>query len=93
VSRVAILKAEGSRLDSADDPALLSGLENEDPRALAHFVRKMSNETGEPLDAEMNEVLGRLEAGESPEAIEQSMPELAGAESDTSGSFTSSDAD
>jgi hypothetical protein len=26
----------------------------------------------------MNEMIGRLEAGESPETIEQSMPELAG---------------
>ncbi len=33
---------------------------------------------GEPLDAEMNEVIGRLESGESPEAIEQSMPDLGG---------------
>jgi len=60
----------------ADDSALLSGLESEDPRALAHFMRKMSTEMGEPLDSEMNEVIGRLEAGESPEAIESSMPEL-----------------
>ncbi|HMN31262.1 MAG TPA: zinc ribbon domain-containing protein [Caldilineaceae bacterium] len=93
LSRVAILKGESSRLESADDPALLSGLENEDPRALAHFMRKMSDETGEPLDAEMNEVLGRLEAGESPEAIEQSMPELAGADTSAAGDFALPDAD
>jgi hypothetical protein len=30
---------------------------------------------GEPLDAEMNEMVDRLERGESPESIEQSMPE------------------
>ena len=56
----------------------MSGLESEDPRALASLMRKMSNEMGEPLDAEMNEVIGRLESGENPEAIEASMPELGG---------------
>lgn len=80
VSRVAILKSEESRMETMADSALMSGLENEDPRALASMMRKMSNEMGEPLDAEMSEVIGRLEAGESPEAIEQSMPELAGGE-------------
>ena len=77
VSRVAVLKSEESRMDALADPSLMAGLENEDPRALAHMMRKMSDEMGEPLDGEMTEVLGRLESGESPEAIEQSMPELA----------------
>ncbi|MEZ4859981.1 MAG: zinc ribbon domain-containing protein [Caldilineaceae bacterium] len=77
VSRVAVLKSEESRLETMADSSLMAGLENEDPRALASFMRQMSNETGEPLDAEMNEVIGRLEAGESPESIEQSIPGLA----------------
>jgi putative FmdB family regulatory protein len=93
VSRVSVLKSDESRSESADDPALLSGLENEDPRALAHFMRKMSNEMGEPLDAEMNEVLGRLEAGESPDAIEQSMPELAGGDAGAGGESALPDID
>ncbi len=88
VSRVSVIKPEASRVDSLDDPALLSGLESEDPRALAHFMRKMSDEMGEPLDAEMNEVVGRLEAGESTESIEQSLPALA--ESSESSSADSS---
>ncbi len=77
VSRVAVLKSEESRMDALADPSLMAGLENEDPRALARMMRKMSDEMGEPLDGEMSEVLGRLESGESPDAIEQSMPELA----------------
>lgn len=78
VSRVSVTRSEDSRLDDlADDTSLMSGLESEDPRALAHFMRKMSDETGEPLDAEMTEVIDRLESGESPEDIEESMPELA----------------
>ena len=80
VSRVAVLKSEDSRMENMADSSLMSGLESEDPQALASFMRRMSNEMGEPLDAEMNEVIGRLEAGESPEAIEASMPDLSSGE-------------
>ena len=79
VSRVRTLRSEESRMESmADDASLMSGLESEDPSALAGFMRRMSDEMGEPLDGEMTEVMDRLEAGEDPESIEQSMPDLAG---------------
>ena len=84
VSRVAVLRSEDSRLDNLADDSFVSGLENEDPRAMAGFMRRMSDEMGEPLDPEMHEVVERLERGESPEAIEQSMPELGDA---NAGSF------
>jgi putative FmdB family regulatory protein len=82
VSRVATLKSEEDRLESMADPSLMSGLESEDPKALASFMRRMSDEMGEPMDPEMNEVMDRLDAGESPESIEQSMPDLGGGEAD-----------
>jgi putative FmdB family regulatory protein len=78
VSRVAVLKSEDRRMEDMADSSLMSGLESEDPRALAGFMRRMSDEMGEPLDPEMNEVIGRLEAGENPDEIEKSMPDLAG---------------
>jgi putative FmdB family regulatory protein len=79
VSRVRMLRSEESRMESmADDASLMSGLESEDPRALAGFMRRMSDEMGEPMDGEMSEMINRLEAGESPESIEQSMPDMGG---------------
>lgn len=78
VSKVRMLRSEESRLESLADPSMMSGLEGEDPRALASFMRRMSDEMGEPLDPEMTEVMDRLEAGESPDAIEASMPDLGG---------------
>ncbi len=39
VSRVAVLKTEDARLDDMADPSFMAGLENEDPRALAGFMR------------------------------------------------------
>ena len=87
MSRVRVLKSDDSRMDDMADPGMLAGLEHEDPRALASFMRRMSDEMGEPMDAEMDEMVGRLEAGESPEEIEKSLPDVgdAGAGEDASG--------
>ncbi len=78
ISRVSVVRSEGSRLDDLADPGDLDGLDESDPKSLAHFMRKMANETGEDLGPEFEEVVGRLEAGEDPESIEESMPDLAG---------------
>jgi len=77
VSRVSVIRSEESRLDSLADPGALDGLDENDPKSLARFMRKMAGETGEDLGPEFEEVVDRLEAGEDPESIEQSMPELA----------------
>ena len=59
------------------DGGELAGLDENDPRSLGKFMRKMGHETGEDLGDEFNEVVDRLEKGEAPESIEQSMPDLA----------------
>jgi putative FmdB family regulatory protein len=79
VSRVAFVRSEESRLENLADPGNLSGLDENDPKSIARWMRKMSSEMGEDLGREFNEVVDRLEAGEDPEAIEESMPELGGA--------------
>lgn len=81
ISRVAVLRSEESRMDDLADPSALrgAGLDEDDPKSLARFMRKMANETGEDLGPEFEEVVGRLEAGEDPDAIEKSMPDLGGA--------------
>jgi putative FmdB family regulatory protein len=56
----------------------LGGLDENDPRALGHFMRKMAAETGEEMGPEFDEIVGRLEKGEDPEKIEQSMGDLLG---------------
>jgi hypothetical protein len=75
---VAVVRSEEARLEALADPSNLAGLDENDPRSLARWMRKMSNELGEDLGDEFNEVVDRLEAGESPEEIEKSMPELGG---------------
>jgi putative FmdB family regulatory protein len=77
IDRVRIAKSEDTRMDSLMDETALAGLDEEDPKAIGRFMRKMSREMGEDLGDEFGEVVDRLESGESPESIEQSMPELA----------------
>ena len=77
VSRVRALRSEESRLDTLADDSMLSGLDENDPKSMGRMLRKMARETGEDMPPEFDEAMGRLEAGESPESIEQSMPELA----------------
>ena len=77
IGRIRVAKSEESRMDSLTDPSGLEGLEN-DPRALGKMMRKMSNEMGEDVGPEFDEVVDRLEAGQSPEDIEKAIPDLEG---------------
>ncbi len=75
IGRIRVAKSEDSRLENMADPASLAGLED-DPRALGRMMRQMSGELGEDMGPEFDEVVGRLEAGQSPEQIEQDLPDL-----------------
>jgi putative FmdB family regulatory protein len=76
ISRVAVVRSEESRLDDMADPGMLDGLDEEDPKSLARWMRKMSAEMGEEMPQEFDEVVDRLEAGQSPEEIEEALPDL-----------------
>jgi len=76
VSRVRVVRSEDSRMDDLADDAMPPDLDENDPRSLGRWMRKMSRETGEDLGPEFDEMVGRLEAGEDPEEIEKTMPEL-----------------
>ncbi len=76
MTRVRIAKSEETRFDSMEsEMGNLEGLEN-DPKALGRLMRKMGNEMGEDLPPEFDNVVDRLESGQSPEEIESAMPEL-----------------
>jgi putative FmdB family regulatory protein len=76
ISRVALAKSEESRVDSLDPESMIAGLDENDPKSMGRFMRKLSTEMGEDMGDEFGEVVERLEKGESPESIESSMPEL-----------------
>jgi putative FmdB family regulatory protein len=79
IGRVRMTRSEESRLESLADPANLAGMED-DPRSLGRMMRQMSAEMGEELGPEFDEVVDRLESGQSPEEIEESLPDLGGDE-------------
>jgi len=64
----------------ADDFSGFEGLED-DPRAMGQMMRKMGKEMGEEMPPEFDEVVDRLESGQSPEDIEKSIPDLGGTDS------------
>jgi hypothetical protein len=72
-----MLRSEESRLESLADPAQLANFDENDPKSLAKLMRQMGNEAGEEMGSEFDEVIYRLEAGQSPEEIEREMPDLA----------------
>jgi putative FmdB family regulatory protein len=77
ISRVRIARSDDSRMDDLAGMDDLDGLED-DPQALGRMMRQMSREMGEDMGPEMDEVIDRLEAGQSPEDIEASLPEMGG---------------
>jgi putative FmdB family regulatory protein len=75
IGRIRVARSEESRLENLADPSNLEGLED-DPKALGRMMRQMSNEMGEDMGPEFDEVINRLESGQSPEEIEKAIPDL-----------------
>lgn len=76
IGRIALAKSEDARMDAMMDDSALAALDEDDPKSIGKFMRKMSREMGEDMGDEFNEVVDRLESGESPDSIEESMPDL-----------------
>ena len=76
MTKVRIARSEESRMESvAGDFSGFEGLED-DPKALGKMMRKMGSEMGEELPPEFDDVVDRLESGQSPEEIESALPDL-----------------
>ena len=92
VSRVAVHRAasgdDGGDFGGDDEfGGMFDDLDENDPRAMARALRRMSDESGEPVEPEMEEALGRLEAGEDPETVMAGLDEggMDGTEDDAFG--------
>jgi putative FmdB family regulatory protein len=67
VSRVAILKSEESRMDDLADDAALADVDENDPRSIARWARRMGEQIGEDVGDDFREMVDQLEAGEMPD--------------------------
>jgi len=67
VSRVAVRRSEDSRLESLADPSSLSGLDENDPKSVARWMKKMGKEMGEDVggdfDQEVAQAMEEAEGG------------------------------
>ena len=83
MTKVRIAKTEEGRMESlAENFSGFEGLE-ENPAKLGRMMKKIGREMGEELPAGFDEVVDRLEAGQSPEEIESGLPDLNGDDSDS----------
>ncbi len=68
LSRFALTRSEDSRLDSLSDPSSLGGLDENDPKSMARFMRKMGKEMGEEFSGDdFDEMVDELESGKLPD--------------------------
>jgi hypothetical protein len=57
MSRFATIRSEEDRLDSLADPSSLGDLNEEDPKSVARWMKKMGSEMGEDLGDDIDEAL------------------------------------
>lgn len=69
VSRVAVLKSEESRLDDLADDAALADVDENDPRSIARWARRMGEQLGDDVGDDFREMVDQLEAGEMPDDL------------------------
>jgi putative FmdB family regulatory protein len=75
IGAVRVMQSVESRMEMLADPANMADLE-QNPRKLGQMMRQLSSETGDDMGAAFDEVVGRLERGQTPEDIERDIPEL-----------------
>ena len=73
VSRIAFLKSEDSRMEDLADPSALGDVDENDPRSIARWARKMGEQMGEDLGDDFKEMVDQMEAGEMPDEGDGSM--------------------
>jgi len=54
----------------------MEGMDENNPRQMAHFLRRLKDVTGMNLGSEVDEAIRRLESGDDPDRIESEMGEL-----------------
>jgi len=91
VSLFSTVKSEETRADELGDPEMFGDLDENDPRSVARWARRMGKELGEDLGPEFDEMVDAVERGEDPAAMGgepdgEGMEGMMGGESDLGGS-------
>ncbi len=83
IRKVRFALGDRSRLAELADPANMSALDD-DPQALGRMMREMKTQLGaNDLPGEFDEVVDRLEKGQTPDQIENDLPEISSSTDDS----------
>ena len=63
MSRFAMLRSDDARLDDLTDPSSMGDVDENDPKSMARWMRKMGKEMGEDLGGDFDDMVDELEAG------------------------------
>ena len=63
MSRFAMVRSEESRLDALSDPSTLDGVDENDPKSMARWMKKMGSELGEDLGDDFDEMIDDVASG------------------------------
>ncbi len=69
-SRFATVKSEESRLESLADPSSIGDLDENDPKSVARWMKKMGKEMGEDFGDDLDQAIEEEMAGEGGESGE-----------------------
>ena len=67
ISRVAVMKSEEARLESLADPSMFADVDENDPRSVARWARKLGETMGDDVPDDYGEMVDQLESGEMPD--------------------------
>ena len=57
VSRFATVKSEDARLDALADPSSFAGVDENDPKSVARWMKKMGREMGEDFGDDLDQAM------------------------------------
>ncbi|MEN9934020.1 MAG: hypothetical protein RLZZ387_599 [Chloroflexota bacterium] len=60
VSRVAVLKSEEARAESLADPGMFTGLDENDPKSIARWAKKLGKELGEDAGEDWDQMVDEM---------------------------------
>src|SRR5262245_53128602 len=60
ISRVAVLKSEEARAESLADPSMFAGLDENDPRSIARWAKKLGKELGEEAGEDWDSMVDEM---------------------------------
>lgn len=74
ISRFATLKSDDARIESMADPSNFAGLDEQDPRSIARWAKRMGKELGEEAGEDWDEMVDQMLEEELSGADEEGTP-------------------